>query len=154
MNHLDCSTCVIAATATWDDFRNKAISEYEGFLRAGGKAFVGFLIPNTTVDSEGHVQPSSSGDYSVIISLEGQATSIIVYEGKLEVSSTFLPRDATGWLVPSFEPMGLRDDERGTSGELSAVALAVEIAVSRLQAFGVSPIDASFVMADWVLDLD
>lgn len=154
MNHLNCSTCILAATSTWDDFRRKVISEYEGFRRAGGQAFVGYRIPHSTIDELGHIEANCPGDYTFIISLEGEETSLLIYEGRREVSATYLPWEATHWIDPVEESFGLRDGVWFSREERSAICLVVEIAVSRLQAFGVEAIDAGFVTADWVLDYD
>jgi hypothetical protein len=68
--------------------------------------------------------------------------------------ATFLPWGATQRLTPLGDSFGLRDEMWFSNEERSAVCLAVEIAVSRLQTFGVEPLDAGFLSADWVLDYD
>lgn len=154
MSHKDCLTCAFAESFTWEDFRMRVISEYEGFRRAGGRAFVGYRIPHSTTDVDGHITAGCSGIYSFIISLEGEETSLHIYDGRREVSATFLPWGATQRLAPLGDSFGLRDEMWFSNEERSAVCLAVEIAVSRLQAFGVEPLDAGFLSADWVLDYD
>lgn len=154
MNPLNCSTCILAATSSWDDFRRKVISEYEGFRRSGGQAFVGYRIPRLTIDDFGHLEATRPGDYAFIISLEGSQTSLFIYEGRREVSATSLPWEATQWIEPVQKSFGLQDDVCFSREERSAICLVLEILVSRLQAFGVEAIEASFVTADWVFDYD
>jgi hypothetical protein len=153
MTGAECATCALALASTWDDFRKKVLSEYEAFRKAGGEVFVGFMIPHTRRDSKNHIFVCCRAEYSMIISVEPQATSLHIYYGKLEVSSLFFPWAAAESVLPSAGLDSSIEPKWSNPGEIPAVLLAVEIAISRLINLGVDAVNAGFVEADWVRDL-
>jgi hypothetical protein len=151
MQLTDCSTCSLAFTATWQDFKNMVLRQYLLFRAAGGEAFIGFSIPHTSKFADGHLHPSCPGEYSILLSFDDGENCLTIYRSDEQVTCTYIPWDA------ALERMELDDfpsdcDQNWVGKEeWVAVNIAGDLAVSELSKHGVDPVDAFFTSHDWVM---
>ena len=151
MHPENCSTCSLASTATWQDFKKMVLRQYLLFRAAGGEAFIGFWIPHTSELPGGHLHPSCPGEYSILLSVDDGENCLTIYRSDEQLSCSYIP-----WGIPwqriewddfpsDCDPNWVGDEE------WVAVNLAGDLAVSELSKYGVDPIDAFFTSPDWVM---
>jgi hypothetical protein len=151
MHPENCSTCSLASTATWQDFRDFILGQYLLYRAAGGDAFIGFWIPHTSQLADGHIYPNCPGEYSILLSVDDGESCLTIYNSEERICCSYIPWDLPWQRIElddfplSCDPDCVRDDE------WAAVILAADLAVAELSKYGVSPVDAHFTTPDWVM---
>jgi hypothetical protein len=150
----NCSTCSLASTATWKDFRNMVLREYLLFRAAGGEAFIGFWIPHTGTSAHGHIEQICPGDFSVILGVEEEECCLSIYRSDDHMTCAYFSWDLPWHRIQWEDSPQDCNPDWVREGEWVAVNLAVDMAITELYKYGVSPVDAFFTSPDWVMHYD
>jgi hypothetical protein len=151
MHPENCSTCSLASTATWQDFKNLVLRQYLLFRAAGGEAFIGFWIPHTDKLPDGHIEPICLGEFSVLLSVDDEESCLTIFKAEKQMACFYIPWEQPRNRKKSVDfPFGFATDQV-RSDEWFAVKLAADLAISELSKFGVDPVDAFFTSPDWVM---
>jgi hypothetical protein len=153
MDH-DCATCLLAESATWDDFEQKIRDEYSAFRKEGGQAFIGFWIPHTAEDQDGHRYVNCHGSVSFIVAYDRGETTMTFYDEIGEIETITIPwQDVTpgrldGDLQKYIEQPWLE------TCEAYSVLIASRKAVQMLASLDEDPGNAWFATADWIKEYE
>lgn len=153
MTHL-CATCELANSATWEEFEQEIRDQYSAFRKVGGKAFIGFWIPHTTEDEEGHRYVNCPGSISFILGFDEGETTLTFYDEVGVIESITVP-----WQEPiagrlSEDLQKYVEHQWLESSEAYSVIIAARKAVDMLLKLDEDPGNAWFAMADWVQDYE
>ncbi len=153
MTHL-CATCELANTATWEEFEREIRDQYAAFRKAGGEAFIGFWIPHTAEDKEGHRYAHCPGSYSLILGYFEEESSLSFFDEEGEIETITIP-----WqdMDPARETnvfLNYEDRPWLDPREANSVEIAARKAVDMLRNLGENPTNAWFTEADWVMNYE
>ncbi len=150
----ECATCFLAESATWEDFETKIRDEYSAFRKAGGEAFIGFWIPHTADDAEGHRYVNCPGSVSFIVAYDRGETTLTFYDEVGQIETLTIPwQEVTPGRLDEDSQMYLEQPWLD-SGEAYSVLIAARKAVEMLEKLDEDPGNAWFAMADWIKEYE
>jgi hypothetical protein len=153
MKHL-CATCELANSATWEEFEQAIRDQYAAFRKAGGRAFIGFWIPHTTEDAEGHRYVNCPGSISFILAYDEGETTLTFYDEVGQIETLTIPwQEATHGRLDEDSQMFV-DQPWLEGGEAYSVLIAARKAVEMLEKLNEDPGNAWFAMADWIKEYE
>jgi hypothetical protein len=149
-----CETCELGNAATWDDFERKVRDQYSEFRKAGGEAFIGFWIPHTGEDQEGHRYVHCPGSYLLILGYSDEESSLTFFDEDGEIERITIPwqdmdPDRKTKVFLNYEDRPWLD-----SREANSVEIAARKAVDMLRNRDENPINAWFTDVDWVMNYE
>lgn len=153
MAHL-CATCELANSASWYDFEERIRNEYSGFRKAGGKAFIGFWIPHTIEEPEGHRAVHCSGFYSIIIGFGEGETSVTFYDEDGEFETLNIPWQEIDDSRLTTELTAYINQPWLEKTEANSVIIAARKVTDLLCNLDEDPTNAWFTSVDWIMEYE
>jgi hypothetical protein len=147
----DCVTCHLAESATWEDFEQKIRDEYSKFRKSGGHAFIGFWVPHTAEDHDGHLYVNCAGSYLVILGYSKGQTSLFFYDENREIETITIPWQEFDPARSTIDLLKYTEQPWLDPREANSVAIAARKAVDMLRNLDEDPVNAWFAKADWVM---